>query len=332
MTKKSRRKKRYKQEKPKEKPEEITTPPPVHDRRALEKTLTDVGRLLEGQDFDSIDEMNAFLQDMMESGEPPPSSPGDNPLAQAQDVMYQAWDATGSKQRIALAKKALAISEDCADAYMLLAEETAKSIQEAMALYEKAVKAGERALGPEAFEEYEGHFWGVLETRPYMRARAGLAECLWYTGKLQQAIDHYRDLLRLNPGDNQGLRYHLATLLLAVEDDEALETLLSEYEDDASASWHYTRALLLFRQEGPSEAATALLEEAIACNPFVPPYLLGKKKLPRQMPSYIGFGDENEAIDYAAAAKPIWQKNTKARKWLRETLANIDTDQNGASE
>ena len=38
--------------------------------------------------------------------------------------------------------------------------------------------AGELALGPEGFEEYDGHFWGFLETRPYMRARHGLALAL----------------------------------------------------------------------------------------------------------------------------------------------------------
>jgi hypothetical protein len=30
------------------------------------------------------------------------------------------------------------------------------------------VAAGERSLGPKAFEEDAGHFWGILETRPYM--------------------------------------------------------------------------------------------------------------------------------------------------------------------
>jgi len=46
------------------------------------------------------------------------------PLERAQDLMYRAFDSTGEK-RVTLARKALAISEDCADAYVLLAEETA---------------------------------------------------------------------------------------------------------------------------------------------------------------------------------------------------------------
>jgi hypothetical protein len=65
---------------------------------------------------------------------------------------------------------ALGISPLCADAYVLLAEE-AQSIEEARDLYAKGVEAGELALGPQGFEEYAGHFWDFLETRPYMRAR-----------------------------------------------------------------------------------------------------------------------------------------------------------------
>jgi len=86
--------------------------------------------------------------------------------------MYEAWDASGA-QRVKLARKALEISPDCADAYVLLAEETAENLAEKRELYEQGVAAGERALGERMFKEEAGSFWGILQTRPYMRARAG---------------------------------------------------------------------------------------------------------------------------------------------------------------
>ena len=49
----------------------------------------------------------------------------DDAIAKAQEVMYEAWDRTTSRSRIALAHKALTISPLCADAYNLLAEEAA---------------------------------------------------------------------------------------------------------------------------------------------------------------------------------------------------------------
>ena len=41
----------------------------------------------------------------------------DDALSKAQDVMYDAWERTTTRSRIALARKALAISPLCADAY-----------------------------------------------------------------------------------------------------------------------------------------------------------------------------------------------------------------------
>jgi hypothetical protein len=75
---------------------------------------------------------------------------GDDATAKAQDVMYEAWERSTSRSRIALARKALGISPLCADAYVLLAEE-ARSVEEARDYYAKGVKAGELALGPRGF-------------------------------------------------------------------------------------------------------------------------------------------------------------------------------------
>ncbi len=290
---------------------------PTNMRRANEQMLQNIGKLLQEREFGSADEANAYLQELLSSGGIPALA-STNPLDRAQELMYDAWEATGSR-RIKLARQALAISPDCADAYVLLAEE-ARSLPEAKRLYEQGVSAGERALGPQMFEEDAGHFWGIIETRPYMRARAGLASCLWQLGERQAAIEHYADMLRLNPGDNQGIRYVLANCLLRQGDDIALAKLLDQYKDDAMAEWLYTRALLAFRREGAGKKANAALKKALKENEFVPAYLLGKKRLPRQLPDYIGFGDENEAVSYAAGALAIWRETPGALDWLSSNL------------
>src|SRR5205823_7151517 len=102
----------------------------------------------------------------------------DTPLGQAQAFMYRAFEERDEERRVQLAKDALAICPDCADAYVLLAEH-ATSRKEALRLYEQGMAAGERALGAEAFQREVGHFWGILETRPYLRARLGLVHALW---------------------------------------------------------------------------------------------------------------------------------------------------------
>jgi hypothetical protein len=100
--------------------------------------------------------------------------PLDTPLAKAQALMERAFEERDERRQVQLAKEALAICPDYADAYVLLAEH-ATSRKEMLRLYEQGVAAGDRSIGPKPFQEEVGHFWGLLETRPYMRARAGLA-------------------------------------------------------------------------------------------------------------------------------------------------------------
>lgn len=87
-------------------------------------------------------------------------------LDEAQALIYDAWDATTAKRRIALAKKALATSPLCADAYALLAEHAARGSDEELDLLRRGVAAGEAALGKAGFAAFAGHFWGFHETRP----------------------------------------------------------------------------------------------------------------------------------------------------------------------
>ncbi len=260
----------------------------------MERTLADLGALVAEQGFSSAEELDAFLQGLPALG--PPHRTATTPLEQAQEVIYDAWEAPSARQRVRLARKALERSPDCADAYVLLAEEMAQTPGEAADLYAKGVAAGERALGETAFQEAVGHFWGILETRPYMRAQLGLADALWALDRREEAIAHLWDMLRLNPGDNQGVRYVLATWLLEVADDTGLGRLFEQYPDDISATWPYTRALARFRRAGADRQANAALKDAFKANPFVPLYLLGARPLPKDLPAYLGIGDEDEAV------------------------------------
>ncbi len=248
----------------------------------------------------------------------PGPADGETPLDQAQQLMYEAFDAEGL-ERAELARQALEICPDCADAYVLLAEEAGR-LDEALKLYEQGLSAGRRAIGEKAFEEHEGHFWGILETRPYMRARLGLAQCLWAARRREEAADHYREMLRLNPDDNQGVRYVLASCLLDLDRDDELSKLLEGYEDDASTEWAYTKALLAYRQEGDSERACKLLKRAVEANEHIPHYLVGARPMPRQMPEYVTFGGEDEAASYVAGSLSGWRNSPGAIPWVRRVL------------
>lgn len=58
------------------------------------------------------------------------------------------------------------------------------------------------------FENSVGHFWGILETRDYMRARLAYAEALRNIhthDSVKTQVEHLRDMLRLCRSDNIGL-------------------------------------------------------------------------------------------------------------------------------
>src|SRR5438045_5366155 len=108
-----------------------------------------------------------------------------------------------------------------------------------------------------------------------MRARQGLAHSLWTAGRRDDAVQHLQDMLRLNPGDNQGVRYTLAGFLLFLDRDDDLTFLLRHYPDEESAAWAYNKALSAFRRHGDTPDARKLLKEAKRANRHVPAYLLG---------------------------------------------------------
>jgi tetratricopeptide (TPR) repeat protein len=236
---------------------------------------------------------------------------------QAQEIMYAAWDEQNPAKRINLAHQAISISPNCADAYVLLAEEEADTLGRALEYYQKGVQAGERALGEAFFDENAGYFWGFLETRPYMRARAGLANTLWDFGKKEEALTHYREMLRLNPGDNQGIRYSLLNLLLELNRPDQVDTLMREYEDEWSSQWRYTQVLRVFQKEGDSPAAQDALEEALEQNSHVPDYLTGAKRIPNRLPDMISPGRESEAVSFASTHLNFWRKAPGAVAWLK---------------
>lgn len=276
--------------------------------------MSDLGKLLEQQEFESIEEANEFLAQFM--GAPLPEMPPETPLEEAQELMYEAWETPSPRRRVQLAKQALQISPDCIDAYVALAESDAKNVRQAYDYYLQGVEAGNRLFADE-FEEMVGHFWGITRTRPYMRALSGLAETLWLMGQKDASIKQYQELLRLNPGDNQGNRYILLHHLLEHGLPEEIDALLAMYPDDAQAAWNYNYALYLFRHEGDSAAANAKLATAMRWNKHVPDYLLGNRTFKPQAIEYMTMGGEDEAMLYVQENLPLWQQTAGALTWLQ---------------
>jgi len=286
------------------------------DRRANERLQAEVGRFLASRQFDNLEEVNAAVQAQFTGRRiDDVGSTASTPLERAQDVVYEAYDAVG-RRRVKLAREALAISPDCADAYVVLAE-AAAGPERAAPLYEAGVAAGARAIGAERFAASVGGFWGALETRPYMRARLGLAQTLAELARTDEATAHFRDLLRLNPNDNQGVRYSLLSELTYARQDVDALALLQEYRDDIAAEWVYTWALLEFCAARRAEA-DGRLATALEVNPYVPTFIqIDPAELPPDGDT-VKLGGEDEAVSYVREFGDAWLAMPGAVTWLLE--------------
>jgi tetratricopeptide (TPR) repeat protein len=155
-----------------------------------------------------------------------------------------------------------------------------------------------------------------------MRARLAAAQTLETMGRAQEAIDHYRELLRLNPNDNQGVRYVLLPTLLEQRRDQEVGSLLDEYEGDIQALWAYGRSLWLFRTEGDSARARAALQEATQINRHVVGYLLGPDSIPWRAP-HFALGSKEEAAYAADELLDAFEQTSGALTWLRARAGHL---------
>jgi tetratricopeptide (TPR) repeat protein len=301
--------------KPRKKKRDYTNPRVLEAER--QRMSEQIQRMLQGHDFKDKKDLEKFMQGLV--GEPLDEwdMPEPTPQDQAQDLCYDAWEEPSIKGRLKMAHQALALWPDCADAYLILAE-GAKSAEEEQRLLEQAVAAGERAIGPEAFKETVGRFWGVHKTRPYMRARFMLAAFLWRNGQRGAAIGHAQELLRLNPNDNQGIRCPLVGWLLGTGDNGGAARLLERFRNDPTANMEYARLLLQYRNWGDTDKSRRMFRKALESNSYVPEYLLGILPMPKEVPARITMRGDDEAVAVVQDLGQAWIDTPGALEWLKE--------------
>ena len=290
------------------------------ERMNTEKDLAKLIEEINKKDFKSKDELNDFMSNLMgQSLDDLPERT--DKKGRSQDLVFEAYEQPVTKGK-ELIKQALELDPNNADAYNYLAS-IEKDIDGAIKMFEKAIKAGEKTLGKKFFKEEKGYFWGMIETRPFMRAKAGLADCLYAKKEVDKAIEIYEEMLELNPNDNQGIRYLLSTLLLSKNDLTKFQSFIENSEEEDCAVWNYNNALYQFKKSGKSANSDKELLEAYKSNEYVIDYMLGVKEMPKEQPQYIGRGDENEAISYVNGAWTVWDKTDEAFDWLYEFKQKI---------
>ncbi|UFT98798.1 SEC-C domain-containing protein [Radiobacillus kanasensis] len=286
------------------------------NRMVLEKTMREATEAIQGQDFDSIDELNNYVNNLINL----PNPRGNRELTdrdKAMDLVYEAFETNGPKQK-KLAKEALKLDSNNADAYNLLGDAETSPFK-ALDWYKQGMEAGERELGKDFLEDKDnqGMFWVILETRPYMRAKYNYALTLAELAKTDEAVKHFEELLILNENDNQGVRYVLFIMYVQKRDYQKAKNLLDRFQEDYTADGAYNLVLIEYLMNGLSPKLNKLLDKAKEVNPNVIDYLVGKKRLPQTVPMSYQPGDSKEAAFYAHQSLNLWKRERELVEWLK---------------
>jgi tetratricopeptide (TPR) repeat protein len=191
-----------------------------------ERALWQIEALMEGEKFANVDEANARLEEMIGDGRLPERARAwkqDDPKFRAQDMTYDALETDDLGEALRLVHEALELDPDCTDAQRLMVALLPTSVENRLHLMREVVEKAERSMSESFVQKNTGHFWGMVTTRPYMRAKQHLGELLAETGDLEGAIATFERMLELNPKDNQGMRSPLLGLYLATNRPEAAD-------------------------------------------------------------------------------------------------------------
>lgn len=196
--------------------------------------------------------------------------------------------------------------------YLLIANEEADPL-EAYSKYDMAERAALAELSPTRMQQLQGAFWDVFETRTYVRALCGKAECLFKQGKYAQSEKKYQEILALNTRDPIGIRYLLADILFIRGHVKSLKTILEGYPNDRSVAWAYYRAWVAKKTDG--KKAEALKRAAVERNPYViqliRPYSAGSQK-----PHNWTIEIEKEAQDFLEDTIATWREDEVIFDWI----------------
>jgi tetratricopeptide (TPR) repeat protein len=221
----------------------------------------------------------------------------------------------GGRLPITRARQAVALTDDCVEAWLVLGDVAVTEVV-AIEIYRRAVAAATRGLG-DRFEAQAGRFSADADTRLYLDAHFALARAFDSAQRLPEAVEAYRELLRLDGDDELGVRYLLVSLLIDHERDDDAQTLFGEYPDDPHPIFAYGRALVLFRREGDSAEARAALAEAVRLNRHVTPYLLDPEALPAEPQAGSEPSPKSEAAEVWWTLGSAFVDTPGALDWLR---------------
>lgn len=237
----------------------------------------------------------------------------------ADQLLEHAWDDLEQGRlddAIDQARRAIGMDRHAFDGHIVLAR-SLWSDTIAIAILREAMLEGSR-LHEGPLGTAKGQYWLDLKTRPWMRAMHELAITLWRRGHAHDrhdAIDVAKKLIRLNPDDNQGIRFLLWSWMPAEGEWDGLRGLLRKYADERRCETAFTAALDAIRRHDGK--AANLLADALTTNPHIAPLLLQNVAPADHDGDSVAWMSLEEAMSYAHRAHAHWRSVEGAIDMLR---------------
>lgn len=174
----------------------------------------------------------------------------------AWDYLDMAYEADSEEDALKYAKKALKLDSNCLDAEMMITELTIEDHEELKIKYEQLIAKEEAHLKDEDIlkDENVGSFWGIVETRPYMRLKFAYLQLLIDMGKFRMAIKACEELLELSEDDNMGVRYILMSLYAFFEDELSVNRLHKKFGKEESTQMLLPLIVLYYKMDNYDKA------------------------------------------------------------------------------
>lgn len=233
---------------------------------------------------------------------------------QSDDLLFEAYEEPIKAKAIKLAKQALALNPNNIDAENFITKHETNTIKK-LKKYEETLNKEKTNLEKENYfnKENIGIFWGLMETRPYMRTKHSYMLTLMELGRYTEAIKQGEELLELCESDNLGVRYLIIGLYTVLERFEECEKIYNKYSDD-STFMLFPLAVMYYKR-GDYRKCKKILKEIQENNKYLLDYLIGIKKFTKAKTKDIeingtySWGSESEAYFVA-----------KDYKYLLETV------------
>ena len=249
-------------------------------------------------DVENDEELNEKLQEFIAKYNNGEIDYTNTILDDAYELLKQAENAKTKNQAIKLAKEAYDMCPDCFDAILFQAELEENSLKRDKLLNEGLEFEKDRLEEKGYFEKDNiGHFYGMFETRPYIRGLSKKAYYLITDGKVKQARDICLEILRLNNNDNTGARYLLMAIYAYLEDEKEMLKLYKKYPEEALEMLF--PQFVLYYKLGKNKEAKDFLDRINKANPHFIKFFKGTIKRNEDIPyGHYSKGDSSEVIMY----------------------------------